>query len=60
MITKEKSWVTPRDNAAKAPIIAQVMGASSSILGKGRAVINRMPNVKIVVGQGRPKLGAAG
>ena len=60
MITNERSWVIPRENAAKAPIIAQAIGASNRNLVMGCAAINRMPTVKIVVGQGRPNVGAAG
>ena len=45
MITKERSWVIPREYAAKAPIIAQAIGASNRNLGMGRAAINKMPTV---------------
>jgi hypothetical protein len=50
----------PKDTAAENPIMDQINGIAKRYLGNAFSVHNSKPNVKMVVGQGRPKVGDFG
>jgi hypothetical protein len=59
-IIKPESSQTPKLNTALKPKIDQRTGIIRMITGHLFAVNNKKPKVKILVGQGNPKVGEAG
>jgi hypothetical protein len=58
-MSKDVSSFTPKDIAAKKPITDHNKGITATYLG-GLLASKRAPIVKMVVGQGRPKVGELG
>ena len=60
LIKSPKSSLMPNFTAAIIPIIDHINGMIRITMGNFLSVHNNIPRVKIVVGQGRPKVGDPG